>query len=159
MAESIITAREIVTIMDDACILRYDPKSNHNRNTATRSIITDYNVINEPLIKECMPFLAGRAKDDGLVQLNRFLYSRSILWDYKEGKELDEYVCKELKVNPVHFGRMTEYQGLVALKYGFTSEDDDISIWPAQTELLYFGYEVPYMNTAMMLHTLKEAEP
>ena len=119
--------------------------------TATRSIITDYNIINVPLAKEYLPFLAEQAKDDGLIQLNRFLYSRSILWDYKEGKELDEYVCKELNVNPSHFGRMTEYQGLVALKYGFTSKDDDISIRPAQTELLYFGYEVPYMNTAMIL--------
>ena len=107
-------------------------------------VIIDYKFINEPLAKDKLNFFSDN-KEENINKLHYWLQNRCILWDYKEGDELDAYICKRLNVDKWRFGRMTEYQGFVALLDGFRLKDDEFSVTPETSELLWFGNIEPDM--------------
>ena len=116
-------------------------------------IATGYTVIDEKEVREYLPFLF---LDSPIERLNIWLENRCILWDYKEGNELDSYVHSRLGTRYCHFGRMTEYQGIVALLDHFKLAGDNFSIYPEENQLFWFGDTEPGMYRAFRVQKYNE---
>jgi len=116
-------------------------------------IAEGYSIINETEAKEWLPFLF---LSNPLERLNIWLQNRCVLWDYKEGAELDAFIHERLGTIPWQFGRMTEYQGIVAMLDGFRLKEDDFSIYPEETQLFWFGDTEPGMNRVFRIQKNNE---